>query len=58
MYLFCARAVQPARTWAILSGALLHSLHITSPAISVYVFWQAYNLVDIIIIIIIIIIIH
>ena len=55
MYLFCARAVQPARTWATLSGALLHSLHITSPVISVCVFWQSYNLVDIIIIIIIII---
>ena len=44
-YLFCARAVQPARTWATLSGASLHSLHITSPVISVCVFWQAYSLV-------------
>ena len=30
-YLFYAGAVQPARTWATLSGALLHSLHTTSP---------------------------
>ena len=53
MYLFCARAVQPARTWATLSGALLHTLHVTSPFISVCVFCQSYNLVGIIIIIII-----
>ena len=45
MYLFCARAVQPARTWATLSGALLQSLHITSPVVTVCVFWQAYSLV-------------
>ena len=45
VYLFCARAVQPPRTWATLSGALLHSLHITSPIVSVCVFWLAYNLV-------------
>ena len=45
-YLFCARAVQPAKTWATLLGALLHSLHITSPVVSVCVFWQAYSLVD------------
>ena len=44
-YLFWTRAVQPARTWATLSGALLHSLHITSPVVSVCVFWQAYSLV-------------
>ena len=56
MYLFCARAVQPARTWATLSGALLHTLHVTSPFISVCVFCQSHNLVGIIIIIIIIII--
>ena len=56
MNLFCARAVQQARTWATLSGALLHSLHVTSPVISVCVFWQAYNLVGIIVIVIIIII--
>ena len=47
MYLFCARAVQPVRTRATLSGALLHSLHVTLPVISVCVFWQAYNLVGI-----------
>ena len=45
VYLFSAREVQPARTWATLSGALLHSLHITSPVVSVCVFWLAYNLV-------------
>ena len=33
MYLFCAMAVQPARTWAALSGTLLNSLHITSPVL-------------------------
>ena len=44
-YLFCTRAVQPARTWATLSVVLLHSLHITSPVLSVCVFWQAYSLV-------------
>lgn len=45
MYLFCARAVQPAMTWATLSGALLHSLHVISPVMSVCVFWQAYSLI-------------
>ena len=45
-YLFCARAVQPSRTWATLSGALLHSLHITSPVVSMCVFWQEYSLVE------------
>ena len=44
-YLFHARAIQPARTWATLSGALLHSLHTTSPVVPVCVFWQAYSLV-------------
>ena len=44
-YLFCTRAVQPAGTWATLSGGLLHSLHITSPVLSVCVFWPAYSLV-------------
>ena len=43
--LFRARAVQPARTWATLSGALLHSLNVTWPVVSVCVFWLAYNLV-------------
>ena len=45
-YLFCARAVQPYRTWATLSGALLRSLHIASPVVSMCVFWQAYSLVE------------
>ena len=45
-YLFCARKVRPSRTWATLSGALLHSLHITSPVVSMCVFWQEYSLVE------------
>ena len=40
MYLFCSRAIQPARTWVT-----LHSLQITSPVVSVCMFWQAYSLV-------------
>ena len=45
-YLFCARVVQPSRTWATLSGALLHSLHITPSVVSMCVFWQAYSRVE------------
>lgn len=39
--LFCARAVRPARTWATLLTALLHSLHVTSPTKSLCVFCRA-----------------
>ena len=56
-YLFCARVVQPAKTWATLLGALLHSLHITSPVVSVCVFFIIIKLLLLFIIIIIIIII-
>ena len=37
-YLIWARAVQPARTWVTLSGALSQSLHVTAPVQPVPIF--------------------